>query len=67
MQTEVCLENLSTGTNLLYVTVLRLAKKLPELLEGVLTKFYENAAHCMRTGKYTLFLVSNIGKTSAFF
>ena len=44
-----------------------ISQKLPKQLEKVLRKFYEDAAHFMRIGKYPLSLVGNMDKTPAFF
>ena len=43
------------------------SQKLPQQLEGVLTKFYEDAGHFMRIGKYSRSLVGNMDETLAFF
>ena len=43
------------------------SQKLPRQLEGVLTKFYEDAGHFMRIGKHPRFLVGNMDETPAFF
>ena len=43
------------------------SQKLPRQLEGVLTKFYEDAGRFMRIGKYPCFLVGNMDETPAFF
>ena len=42
------------------------SQTLSKQLEGVLSKFYEDAAHLMRIGKYALFLVGNMDETSVF-
>ena len=42
------------------------SQKLPKQLEGVLSKFYEDAASFMRIGKYPLSLVGNLDETPAF-
>lgn len=42
-------------------------QKLPKQLEGVLTKFYADAAKFMRIGKYPPSLVGNMDETPAFF
>ena len=43
------------------------SQKLPRQLEGVLTKFYEDAGRFMRIGKYPRSLVGNMDETPAFF
>ena len=43
------------------------SRKLPRQLEGVLTKFYEDAGRFMRIGKYPRSLVGNMDETPAFF
>ena len=43
------------------------SQKLPKQLEGVLSKFYEDAARFMKTEKYPLSLVGNMNETPAFF
>ena len=43
------------------------SKKLPQQLEGVLTKFYEDAGRFMRIGKYPRSLVGNMDETPVFF
>ena len=43
------------------------SQKLPRQLEGVLTKFYEDAGRFMRIGKYPRSLVENMDETPAFF
>ena len=42
------------------------SQKLPKQLEGVLSKFYEDAARFRRIGKYPLSLVGNMDETLAF-
>lgn len=43
------------------------SQKLPHQLEGILTKFYEDAGHYMRIGKYPRSLIGNMDETPAFF
>ena len=43
------------------------SQKIPQQLEGVLTKFYEDAGRFMRIGKYPRSLVGNMDETPAFF
>ena len=43
------------------------SQKLQRQLEGVLTKFYEDAGRFMRIGKYPCSLVGNMDETPAFF
>ena len=43
------------------------SQKLPQQLEGALTKFYEEAGRFMRIGKYPLSLIGNMDETPAFF
>ena len=43
------------------------SQKLPQQLEGVLTKFYEDAGRFTRIGKYPRSLVRNMDETPAFF
>ena len=43
------------------------SQKLPKQLEGLITKFYEDAGCYMRIGKYPRSLVANMDETPAFF
>lgn len=43
------------------------SQKLPHQLEGILTKFYEDAGRYMRIGKYPRSLIGNMDETPAFF
>ena len=43
------------------------SQKLPQQLEGVFTKFYKDAGHFMRIGKYPRSLVGNRDEMPAFF
>ena len=43
-----------------------ISQKLSKQLEGVLSKFFEDAAHFMRIGKYPLYLVGNMDERSVF-
>ena len=43
------------------------SQKLPQQLEGVLTKLYQDAGRFMRIGKYLRSLVGNMDETGAFF
>ena len=44
-----------------------ISQKLPKQLDGVLSKFFEDATRFMRIGKYPLSLGGNVGETPAFF
>ena len=44
-----------------------ISQKLPKQLEGVLSKFCEDAACFVRIGKYPFFLAGNMNETVAFF
>ena len=44
-----------------------ISQKLPNQLEDVLSKFYEDAARFMRIGKYPLSLIGNMDETPASF
>ena len=44
-----------------------ISQKLPEQLDGVLSKFFEDAARFMRIGKYLLSLGGNVDETPPFF
>ena len=43
------------------------SQKLPQQLEGCLTKFYEDAGRYIRIGKYPRSLIGNMDETPAFF
>ena len=44
-----------------------ISQKFPKQLEDVLSKFHEDAARFIRTGKYPLSLIGNMDETPAFF
>ena len=71
MQAEVGLENFLIDTNLHYLpALLRLANNWQERIEGILSKFSEDAAHFMRTRnyprKYPLSLFDNKDENQCF-